>query len=51
MPKNTTGKVERYDLPIERKMEGLVFEDDCTLFLLNEKADKEAKLYRMKICD
>jgi len=45
------GDMERYDLPIERKMEGLVFEDDCTLFLVNERADKEAKLYRMKVCN
>jgi len=45
------GTIERFDLPIQRQMEGLVFEDDCTLLLINEHTDKQSgQLYRVTIC-
>ncbi len=46
-----SGTLERNDLPINRQMEGLVFQDNCTLFLTNEAKPGEAgMLFKVKIC-
>ena len=40
------------DLPVQLDMEGVVFTDDCTLYLSNEdKPRKPAVLYRIKLCE
>lgn len=45
------GNLLQLDLPIELDMEGLVFADDCTIYMTNEKGPNEpAILYRIKIC-
>lgn len=47
-----SGELERNDLPIQRQMESIVFADDCTLYLTNEKNQGEpAALFKMTICD
>ena len=45
------GNVTKYNLPLSRKMEGIVFKDECNLYLINEKADgKDGSLYTINIC-
>ena len=46
-----SGKVKRIDLSLELQLESIVFQDDCTLYLTNEKTDKEpANLYEIDSC-
>ena len=46
------GEVSRFNLPVERQMEGLVFSDDCTLLLINEgKSNQTGELYQVSICN
>ena len=45
------GEVLHLDLPIDLDMEGLVFWDNCTIFLSNEKGSGEpAILYKIELC-
>ena len=45
------GEVLELDLPVRLDMEGVVFEDNCTLYLSNEdKPSKPAILYKVAIC-
>ncbi|MFN0175398.1 MAG: hypothetical protein ACKVU0_12165 [Saprospiraceae bacterium] len=47
-----SGTLEKSDLPLSRQMEGLVFQDNCTVFLTNEaKPGEPGKLYEVKICN
>jgi len=47
-----TGTVSRFDLPVQRQMEGLVFSDNCILLLINEeKANQPGELYQVDICN
>ncbi len=46
-----SGTPERNELPLKRQMEGVVFLDNCMLYLTNEaKSGEPAMLYRVKIC-
>ena len=46
------GTVQRIDLPVNVQMEGIVFQDNCTLYLTNEKQSKQsARLFELKICE
>ncbi len=46
------GTVARFDLPVEKQMEGIVFQDDCSLFLLNEgKSNQPGDLHQIGICN
>jgi hypothetical protein len=46
-----SGMVTRHDLLYDRQMEGLVFLDNCTLYLTNEAQPGEpAALHLMKVC-
>ncbi len=45
------GTVQRIDLPVNVQMEAIVFQDNCTLYLTNEKESKQdARLFELKIC-
>lgn len=47
-----SGSVKRFDLPVQRQMEGLVFSDDCLLLLINEKkSNQPGELYQINICN
>ena len=46
------GQLERNDLPIQRQMESVVFSDNCTLYLSNEKNQGEpGALYKLTVCE
>lgn len=46
------GKVQFIPLPVEYQMEGIVFVDDCLLYLTNEKSKGQfSSLHQLKICD
>ena len=46
------GTVTRFDLPVEKQMEGIVFQDDCTLFIVNEgKSNQPGDLHQIGICN
>lgn len=45
------GSNDRFELPIKKQMEGIVFSDDCHLILINErKFNQPGELFRMNIC-
>ena len=45
------GTVYQFNLPVKRQMEGVVFSDDCTLFVINEsKSNQAGTLYQVGIC-
>ena len=47
-----SGKVEKFDFPIKRKYEGIVFINDCELMLVNEeKYDEVPQLLKVSICN
>ena len=47
-----SGKLEKFEFPIKRKYEGVVFQNDCDLALVNEDKYGEAQqLLMMKICN
>lgn len=44
-------RIQEIDLPIKRQMEGLVFRDECTLYLTNEsKKDEPGELFELQVC-
>ena len=44
--------VEEIDIPVERKFEGIDFQDECTLYLVNEdKGGEKPQLYHVTICE
>ncbi len=47
-----SGTLELSDFPINRQMEGLVFQDSCIIFLTNEaKPGAPGMLYEVRICN
>lgn len=47
-----SAEVFRLEFPIDKDMAGLVFQDNCTLYLSSEdRPDKPAILYQIGICD
>lgn len=46
-----SGQVNRIDLSLDLQFESIAFQDDCTLYLTNEKkAEEAASLYELKVC-
>ncbi len=46
-----SGEMKKLDLPVQLDMEGVVFLDDCTIYMCNEnKSGNPAILYKVDIC-
>lgn len=47
-----SGDMTKVDLPVKSDMEGLVFSDNCTIYLSNENSGSNGgNLYRIRVCN